>query len=38
MPKIGQAVSIAGAIIIIGLVGVYKDTFKAWFSPSDKKK
>jgi hypothetical protein len=38
MPKITHAVSIAGAIIIIGLVGVYKDTFKAWLSPDSKKK
>jgi hypothetical protein len=37
MPKISQVVSIAGAIVIIGLVGVYKDTFRSWFSPNGKK-
>jgi len=37
MPKISQAISIIGAIAIIGIVGVYKDTFRSWFSPNGKK-
>jgi hypothetical protein len=34
--KATQTVSILGAIAVVALISVYKDSFRSWFSPEKK--
>ena len=35
---ITQIASVVGAVVVVGVIAVYKDMFRSWFAPTPKEK